>query len=442
MKNMNKIKLKMKQHQLKTFCNKLVLSFVCVSLLLFGSVSFKPLEVHADENITETNGKNIFVNLAVMLMGTLGIKAYASSSGLASGFADSLVTMFDNWLTSTGTSLSTIVSALNARLSVKKQNNTSYLDVGGLVYNYVTQFLTYLNGNNVFTTDVNDYPFVYDVSGSYYTNTVDNPLLFANSAGYNYYSYSNGARFVLLRDGNLVIVYFVSLSRGLVAYTSQVGSSSSVLSKNINTAHTFNNVTFYSTTGNYNFSPSSVLLPYYNVSDYYDISYNIYDIGYYLTFGAGAVGGTDGTIGLPDAISRNKDTPFPAIDDSDSFPLALPNDFVTSFPLDSDTDIPLVIPQVIPYVFDVPTDVPIDIPFSPFIGAPIPPATVPVPDILSDIPLIVSPECETLSACIVEGARQVSSDLNHFIEIVPNMGNYVAVSLGVGFALYLLGVLV
>lgn len=468
---MNEIERKKKIiSTLKSTFKKVFLSILLINIvvLTLPKIDRSSYYVYADGEITDDNAGSIFKNLAFMIMGTLGIKYVASASGLGSGLSDSLGDLFNTWVSETNQSIGTITNMLNSSLSVKQQLGTSYLDVGGYLYNKITQFITWLNKRQTFTDNPADYPFTYDLHGTY----VNSPFItYINTSGYTYGGYDllglmsalGYSSFYLSRKdyiNSLNSIYYCTFStdasslNGFLYIVSSVALPSFAffydgLKNGTTTAPArttrYNDILYYLYIMNIVVSSSNWSIK-TSIPDFSLNNEKTFSLPLYYIFGAGAIGGYDGTIGLPDPITRNQDTPFPTIDDTDSFPLAVPDSFATDYPLVDTPDIPLSIPYAIPWVLDqpidYPMDVPLDIPFTPFTGVPIPPATIPAPDPLVDVPMILTPECQGLSGCLLYGVETVSNQINSFIHLNDNYYRYIEVTVGIAFALLVMGAVI
>lgn len=424
-----------------------------VNILLCSSLFLKDndivLHLKADE-ITENNSKSIFVNLAFMVMGTLGINVVASANGLAGDFAGSLGDLFDSWLSYRNLTLSGIASLIGSKTKVANNSGVSTLTLVGSLYNQIVDFLNYCGGavssgvTSIFNTDAP--AFVYDSPGTYIVPSLNTQYNYFNTSSYHQFytvtAMASEVRAGLMRltnstsGGQLVIGSLSSFT----LHALRLNNSNSV------TQDTFVSLSHSSTLGFYYYMVNTANANYW-MPDLPIIYVDNSNIADYFTalFGAGAVGGTDGTIGLPDAISRNyndvNNKPFAGVGENDDVPIAIPGDFTLDYPLTGIWDIPDSIPYAIPWVLDIPSaiDTPIDIPFYPVPGE-IPPAIVPAPDPLVDIPLIVSPECESLSACLIQGVQTVSNQISSFVNIHQEFRNYTVITLAIGFALFVLGV--
>lgn len=434
-----------------------------VNILLCSSLFLKDndivLHLKADE-ITENNSKSIFVNLAFMVMGTLGINVVASANGLAGDFAGSLGDLFDSWLSYRNLTLSGIASLIGSKTKVANNSGVSTLTLVGSLYNEIVDFLNYCGGavtsgvTSIFNTDIP--AFVYEEPSSYFllpigisTRIANNNATTSTAYNINYLitSAANEIRSVFLEYNNLV--YYV-----MGSITTFSGQRQRLRKSNDSVYDTQSFTATLYTAGNVYIFVNSSSVPSMSGSVYTfvsDIPRIVVDssvntaLAYYYLFGAGAVGGTDGTIGLPDAISRNyndvNNKPFAGVGENDDVPIAIPGDFALDYPLTGVWDIPDSIPFAIPWVLDIPTalDTPIDIPFYPVPGE-VPPAIVPAPDPLVDVPLIVSPECESLSACLIQGVQTVSNQISSFVNINQEFRNYTVITLAIGFAMFVLGV--
>lgn len=446
----------LKNRRFKYYFFRILTVVLTVNILLCSSLFLKAndfvLHLKADE-ITENNSKSIFVNLAFMVMGTLGINVVASANGLAGDFAGSLGDLFDSWLSYRNLTLSGIASLIGSKTKVANNSGVSTLTLVGSLYNEIVDFLNYCGGavssgvTSIFNTDVPAFTYQGDPA-FYYVPLIAQPIADRNNRTYSIKVNSDSSRVIFFYSGsgsskalNYALCSLISGATGVFfnAYSNS--------SQNITVQKTG------STYGEYFYFVSSIA----NLSALSNIVINVAfdsngmstftrdDWIYYYAFGAGAVGGTDGTIGLPDTISRNyndvNNKPFAGVGENDDVPIAIPGDFTLDYPLTGIWDIPDSIPFAIPWVLDIPTalDTPIDIPFYPIPGE-IPPAIVPAPDPLVDIPLIISPECESLSACLIQGVQTVSNQISSFVNIHQEFRNYTVITLAIGFAMFVLGV--
>lgn len=429
-----------------------VVAIVC-NFLVLGSAWIKPLRVplYAEGEIDAGNTKSIFVNTAFIVMGALGLKIVASANGLAQDFANSLGDMFDSWTAVGSIPLATITSALQNRLNIQGQT----LVIGGDLYNQIINFLNYCGGavssgvTSIFNTDVP--AFVYDTPSSYYLPT----------GGLNIAQRNNGNNYrIITNTDNVRVIFTLTYSSGTTQGI-RVICASLVGVESFRYVNAYNNQTY-----TYNLSSTtwngvrvyqwSTIVADLSALTSIFIDYAFDERGmnsqqtnnnyYYYLFGAGAVAGTDGTISIPDPISRNyndvNSKPFTGVGENDDVPIAIPGSFATDYPLTGTWDIPDSLPFAIPWVLDVPSalDTPIDIPWYPDPIGDIPATTIPAPPSLTDVPLIITPECENLSACLIQGVSTVSNHISQFINIHEEFRNYTIITLLIGFALFILGV--
>lgn len=420
----------------------IVVALVC-NFLVLGSAFIKPLRVslYAEGEIDAGNTKSIFINTAFVVMGALGLKIVASANGLASDFANSLGDMFDSWTAVGSIPLATITSALQNRLNVQGQN----LVIGGELYNQIINFLNYCGGavssgvTSIFNTPTP--AFIYNEPGNYYVFGVGSQILgysISGSSGRSEYftvlSQSSEVRCAIFNSSLLFIASASDFVLNVLRVPNSGSSSSSTASLSSSNGFKYYLVNAGSRAVYNN------IFPIIN-----NIDSNVNQYLYYL-FGAGAVAGTDGTISIPDPISRNyndvNSKPFTGVGENDDVPIAIPGSFATDYPLTGTWDIPDSLPFAIPWVLDVPSalDTPIDIPWYPDPIGNIPAPTIPAPPSLTDVPLIITPECESLSACLIQGVSTVSNHISQFINIHEEFRNYTIITLLIGFALFILGV--
>lgn len=450
---------RLKNLKLPTIFKRLFICFSVINLLFIGSVFVKPeaTYVYADTNIDDSNSKSIFINLAFMVMGALGIQTVRSVTGLGNDFADSLGNLYDNWMATTSLTTQAVTALLSAHVHVTKQNQ---LSLAAPIYNKIADFITYLKKVPQIFTPASEPFFTYDMPGNYFVvpftsydgryGFVLNNLFTALGVTDCWFlkqssdNFTQEFRFGSFIDGPNLVIIGSSLVNFGSSYTfhyangNGYSASSSASKSSVNVS----GITYYTVVGAIANYVSNGF-----VAGSSPTIHSLSDAIYYL-WGAGAVGGTDGTIGLPDPITRNRDTPFPGIADDDYVPLSVPGDFANDWPLDDDTDIPLAIPRAIPWVYDIPIDTPIDTPIDiPFFfdpnspGVPIPPGLIDLPDDWYNIPLIVEPECQSLTACLLSGVETVSSNLQSFYNIHPDLAAFTSLSIGIGFALLVLGVI-
>lgn len=422
----------------------IVVALVC-NFLVLGSVWIKPLRVplYAEGEINAGNTKSIFVNTAFIVMGALGLKIVASANGLASDFANSLGDMFDSWTAIGSIPLATITSALQNRLNVQGQN----LVIGGELYNQIINFLNFCGGavssgvTSIFNTPTP--AFVYDTPGNFYVFNGETKIG-TNHNGKNIYitPSSNLIRFIFYYNStynNYNIAAVTTIANAFFTMTNFQYDRISTI--NISGRSVINGITYYSVINSVN----PLYFGSFSINNFVNND-NSADNLIYLTFGAGAVAGTDGTISIPDPISRNyndvNSKPFTGVGENDDVPIAIPGSFATDYPLTGTWDIPDSLPFAIPWVLDVPSalDTPIDIPWYPDPIDDIPAPTIPAPPSLTDVPLIITPECESLSACLIQGVSTVSNHISQFINIHEEFRNYTIITLLIGFALFILGV--
>lgn len=434
----------MKENRVGLLKKFVVVALVC-NFLVLGSAWIKPLRVplYAEGEIDAGNTKSIFINTAFVVMGALGLKIVASANGLASDFANSLGDLYDSWVTAGSIATSAITSALQTKLTVQNQT----LNIGGTLYNQIINFLNYCGGavssgiTSIFNTPTP--AFSYDTPGNYLPVPLTTTRVVTNSNdGTNIFTVtgiSSSVRLVFLTATYNYYAYFVGLSSGLsVGFQSYSNPYRTV---NLNSTKTVNGITYYY----YYYSISKSNNCSFDFPILSDLSDSINN-AIYLTFGAGAVAGTDGTISIPDPISRNyndvNSKPFTGVGENDDVPIAIPGSFATDYPLTGTWDIPDSLPFAIPWVLDVPSalDTPIDIPWYPDPIGNIPAPTIPAPPSLTDVPLIINPECESLSACLIQGVSTVSNHISQFINIHEEFRNYTIITLLIGFALFILGV--
>lgn len=422
----------------------IVVALVC-NFLVMGSAWIKPLRVplYAEGEIDAGNTKSIFVNTAFIVMGALGLKIVASANGLASDFANSLGDMFDSWTAVGSIPLATITSALQNRLNVQGQN----LVIGGELYNQIINFLNYCGGavstgvTSIFNTS--SPAFYYDTPSSYYQPLSYTPFWNTkNGNKYRFYVADDNVRVVFIKNSSWAYCVGISMiANQYLYYQWTTNNDRSIL---LSSSRTINGITYYYQYLNNSLSDiNDIFIDFVKTIANND---DVFTNALYYAFGAGAVAGTDGTISIPDPISRNyndvNSKPFVGVGENDDVPIAIPGSFATDYPLTGTWEIPDSLPFAIPWVLDVPSalDTPIDIPWYPDPIGDIPAPTIPAPPSLNDVPLIITPECESLSACLIQGVSTVSNHISQFINIHEEFRNYTIITLLIGFALFILGV--
>lgn len=441
---------KAKQILKKSF-SKLILSICviscCLTIVPYKLIPDKTAVVHAD-GTPDTYIKNYVGSLIMTYLANMGLTIHSTVNDLGSFVYDLYDTFFRSY--------SGVLALGELMNEVEYDPDTETVSMKSAGYNSISSFADYLIHENNITSDSVDIIIGNYSSNQYTILPNNNPfILFGYGTARMYYNFSDPVRSVYLgyKDGNynyfaFLFCYTDSFSFGW--NSSQNVNPSGNSSKTINV----NGITYYFnyTRGRMNTEIVDTYMNMINDSTFTNSSGdNIFGpLAVKYCYGDAAVLDdnifVNGDASLDDRIGDISNNETADITLKDIIALLEEADLLdTSYP-DADTNediLKQILTAIQEYADDDDwadaldtTDIIEDPNFK------IDPSKIPIPNILDPnaIPLLYEPECETLTACLIQGAQTVSDQLTSFSMLDQNYRKYIVVSVGVAFSLFVMGV--
>ena len=433
----------------KKIVNYIVVVFTCLTIALssFGLYSYKNKDqyvIYADTNVK--------INPFVWLCSYLGINIYTEAQEITDAFYDAISVAYATYQQSLQVNQQVSINDIIGSISWDSQQ-PKMLKISGWAFNALRAFGQWIQSQYVDNTDGLILT-TFETIGEphYFTALQDNPLLFANSystVNYYYYGSSEAVRFVVFKKEsvNIYSVYACSTTTNPVAYRIYGRNTTSYSF----TSEQYINGVYWRLIDSVGLQPNQV---YY--TDYITLLDDTYDnnefrqtLACQYTFGAyqGATTLND-IYALPDqatlddlkgAADPDSDVEID-IEDSD-IPWATAsqlqdildaiNDLTDSYVIDNSWPETLgkVIAQGLPIANELPD---VTYPNAPTWEVPEPIDTI-------HITPLITPECPTMSACIVSAIEDIGTTMTSIISTNGNIGNYTSAILFMGLALWIIG---
>lgn len=441
---------KIKQILKKSF-SKLILSICviscCLTIVPFKLIPEKTAVVHAD-GTPDTYIKNYIGSLIMTYLANMGLTIHSTVNDLGSFVYDLYDTFFRSY--------SGVLALGELMNEVEYDPDTETVSMKSAGYNSISSFADYLIHEKDITSESIDIILGQSASPAYYLfSSLTKLWTYNGNDGYKSYrwviSSDPAIRFVAFKYNDMIQIHAVSLTSGHLYQSSSQSNGSSLTDTTVNQLNTYNGIQYYSrqlvgvsgsTALRYDIDIDLV-----NITD---TSIGWTDYRYLLAFGDAATLQdniyVNGDATLDDRIGDISNNETADISLKDIIALLDEADLLdTSFPnADTNEDIlKQILTAIQEYADDDDwadaldtTDVIEDPVFK------IDPSKIPIPNILDPnaIPLLYEPECETLTACLIQGAQTVSDQLTSFSMLDQNYRKYIVVSVGVAFSLFVMGV--
>lgn len=431
---------KAKQILKKSF-SKLILSLCviscCLTIVPYKLIPDKTAVVHAD-GTPDTYIKNYVGSLIMTYLANMGLTIHSTVNDLGSFVYDLYDTFFRSY--------SGVLALGELMNEVEYDPDTETVSMKSAGYNSISSFADYLIHEKNITSESSDVIIgTVQVPGYIYVDRFQ-ALAPGSYNSFNLFSKNvRAAVFQLTNTPSAGTVYFVSESSFYYGYGSNnYPSTTSRLANNYVNNNTNKNYWYYGIGVNPLNNSYISSLPLYTINQITN------ETIYPYFFGDAAVLDdnifVNGDASLDDRIGDISNNETADITLKDIIALLEESDLLdTDYPgADTNEDIlKQILTAIQEYADDDDwadaldtTDVIEDPIFK------IDPSKIPIPNILDPnaIPLLYEPECETLTACLIQGAQTVSDQLTSFSMLDQNYRKYIVVSVGVAFSLFVMGV--